>query len=490
MKTLSIFSLAIILFLFSACNEKVDTTNELPEGYSKANIEQVLDMVLGNSTNNDDELVGGMVVDNSNNMFISMNITDASVNRSIIVAKVSSTGSLLWAKLLDSGKEELSPDSGENAETGGTSGSIDIDNDGNIFIVGKGGASNSTFNSLIVAKINGTDGSLIAAKKWRKNWSEIGSAESIGYAIDAEGDFVYIVGFTGENKVPVLCINRQTMDLLYQYELDLTQGTVTRGYAVKADASGNLYIAGLDGSKTFVVKIANANSSAPSLVYSKYIGLPYAARINNLDLDNTGIYFSADIRGANTDFVTFKTDFDGQFLWGVSYKDDGNDRNNTHTVKVAGNYLYVGGRIGLKDLDIKQGDGIVLCVDKSNGNFQWAKVLFSGKEEGICEHRIKGISVLSNGNIAVIGQVYGGNDNTDHFYAEWVENKDLKTTQYSVNLTQANTTFTQITTSNAGLQDIQNFASNNYSITLQNAKDKKANNPPDCDAFINIFKLK
>lgn len=490
MKTISIFTLVFSLFFLNACKEKIDPSNELPEGYSKSNIEQVLDLVLGNSSNNDDELVGGMVVDNSNNIYLSMNITDASVNRSIIFAKVSASGQLMWARLLDSGKEELSPDSGENAETGGTAGSIDIDNDGNIYVVGKGGASSSNFNSLIVVKLNGSDGSLIAAKKWRKNFNEIASSETVGYAIDVEGDYVYVVGFSAENKLPVLCLNRKTMDILFQYELDITVGTVTRGYAVKADGSGNLYVAGLDGSKTFVAKISNANSSAPTLVYSKYISLPYASRINNLDLDNTGVYYSADIRGANTDFVAFKTDFDAQFLWGVSYKDDENDRNNTHTVKVSGNYLYVGGRIGLKDLDIKQGDGIVLCVDKSNGDFKWAKVLFSGKEEGICEHRVKSISILSNGNIVALGQVYGGNDNTDHFYADWVENNDLSTTQYNVNFTQANATFTQITATNAGLQDIENFASNNYAITLQNSKDKKANNPPDCDAFINVFKVK
>lgn len=483
---------AILVLSFSSCKEK-DPNNvkiDLPQGFRSASVNTDFSLTYGGSGNNDDELVSGMVADNSGNMYVTMNVTDAAANKDIIVVKVNADGSLGWAQRYDNnGNNDWSPDSGENAETGGTANSISIDSEGNIYVIGTTTDDNAS-ESAIVLKISSADGTIIWQKMWKEEWptgSPVASQSNQGYGLDAESDYVYVTGVTGTNKVIVVALNKADGSLFYQYTLDIVSGTKDRGYAIKQSPAGDLFIGGVTGSYAYIAKISGANTSTPTLAWVKNAGLSYAARINDIDIDDSGVYMSCDIRGVQTYFEAMMIDFDGNFQWAKTFQASDADRNNTHVVKIDGSSLYVGGRIGESGLDTYYGDGLLLKLDKANGDLNWAKIYYTGNsDEQAAEHRIKGIAI-NGSNILVAGQVYGSNDNVDHFYGEWIKNSALTLQDVTNSLTNiSSATFEQV--DNGEVRDGLGTLSSNTG-TLQNATDKTISSPPDGDAFMMKFSL-
>ncbi|MBN2662321.1 MAG: SBBP repeat-containing protein [Bacteroidales bacterium] len=492
-KIVSLFAIvAILLINFSSCKEKDtdDTDITLPDGFSSSSITTGFSLTYGGSGNNDDELVSGMVADNSGNMYITMNITDAAANKDIIVVKVNADGTLGWAQRYNNnGNNDWSPDSGENSETGGTANSISIDTEGNVYVIGTTTEDNAS-ESTIVLKISHIDGSIIWQKMWKEQWptgTPTASQSNQGYGLDAESDYVYVTGATGTNKVIVVALNKADGTIFYQYTLDIVNGTKDRGYVVKQSPTGDLFIGGVTGSYAYIAKINGGNTSSPTLAWVKNAGLSYAARINGIDIDASGVYLSCDIRGVQTYFEAMKLDFDGNFQWAKTFQGADADRNNTHVVKIDGNFLYVGGRIGESGLDTYYGDGLLLKMDKANGDLNWAKIYYTGNSsEEAAEHRIKGIAI-NGANILVAGQVYGSNDNVDHFLGEWIENSALTLQNVTNSLTNVSSaTFEQV--NNGEVRDGVGEMSADTGI-LQNAKDKTTLSPPDGDAFMMKFNL-
>lgn len=481
-----LFFFLLIVLILCGCQKKIDDV-VIPNGFKISNFEVLGDYTLGNNSNNDDEKAGAIVLDNEGNAVVTMNVVDASAEAHIIVCKVSKNGSLLWSKIL-SCSDVYQPDSGENDETGGTAGSMDIDENGYIYIVGNV-ILPQDFAGILIAKLN-ENGQLVTAKIWKKAFQAIAINEALGYAIDVAGNYVYVVGKNGDNKIPLLCLNKQTMEIVAQHLIEITSGTAKRGYAVKGTEDGTVYIGGVEGSYPILIKINNAHTATPSIEFCNYVSLPYGTRIDCIDIDNTGIYISANVRGVITSLVAFKTDLNCNFKWGISFKNDDNDRNNSHFIKIIDNYVYVGGRIGLKELDIQEGDGCLLKLDKNNGTLLWARMYYTGTiKEQVCEHRLKGIGKTPDGKLIVFGQVYGGNYNYEHFYGGWIENKNLTTTQYNVNFTPKSATISNIPYAN-NLNSLDNFICNNFTITFQSSKDKKTPYPPDLDAALWILKEK
>lgn len=490
MKKLFIISLVFLIGFTFSCKKKDDGTTttdnnsggtlDLPDGYATSSKTNIFDLTYGGSGNNDDELTSGMVSDNSGNSYISMNVTDATANKSIVVVRVNSDGSLGWGKKYDDGSKDWSNDSGENAETGGTAGSISIDSDGNIYAIA---TSDSKGYCILVLKINPSDGSIIWQKRWKPEWPTgypTGSQDAEGYAIDASGDYVYFTGTVGSNETVVGALDKSNGAIVFQYALNVSSSK-SRGYAIKEDGSGNLFVGGVDGSYAYFAKINNANTASPALAWIKHAGLSYGARINGIDIDNSGVYFSCDIRGVDTYFQVMKIDFSGNFLWGKKFPGI-NDRNNTHVVKISGDYLFAGGRIGESGMDL-MGESLLLKLSKDNGAQVWAGMYYTGKmSDESAEHRIKGISVVGS-NIYVAGQVYGGNDNTEKFSGEWVENASLKVSDASASFSDISTsTFTEFQT--GAVEDGTINVSDYSTGILQKSADKKTDNPPDCDTFI------
>jgi len=482
MKNLKFLLLMLISIVLFSCNQG---NTDVPSDFKTDKVNTVYDLVYGGSGNNDDELVSGMVMDNSGNIYFSMNVTTTDANRNIVYVKINSDGSLAWAKVFDEG-EDKSPDSGENGETGGTAGSISIDSDGNIYIVGYSNTSTDG-EGLLVLKVNPADGSLIWQKKWETEWPTgypTASQAASGYAIDAHGDYVYVTGECGLNSVVVLALGKENGDLIFQKSLDIVSGTKDRGYAI-CQSGTNLFVGGVDGSTAWFAKISNATSSSPTLEFVKNAGLSYGARINQILSDGTNLFFSCDIRGVATKFMVMKTDIDGGFLWGKSYPGTNDDRNNTHVIYLQGDNIYVGGRIGVTGLSL-MGEALTLKMSKSDGKLEWTKIYYTGKDsEDAAEQRVKGIAVNGN-DVTIVGQIYPDDGNTQHYYGDFILPKDEPT------LNDESVSISAITS--ATFEDFSGEVRNaggtisDYTAgSLVNSKDKTATNPPDCDAFIIKF---
>lgn len=493
MKKFSWLFISLFILVFASCVKTPDDNDpnlELPDGYTSLTLTQTgYNLVYGGSGNNDDETVSGMVADNQGNIYVSMNITTAQANKDVIIVKTNADGTLGWAKRYDSGQNDWSPDSGENAETGGTANSITIDSEGYVYIIFTTTQQNAS-QSAIVVKIAPTDGSIVWQKMWKPVWptgTPVASQDNQGYGIDASGSYVYFTGATGTNEVIVVALNKTDGSIFFQYTLDIVQGTKDRGYVLKPDAMGSLYIGGVTGSYAYMAKITSANTASPALAWVKNSGLSYGARMNGIDIDETGIYWSCDIRGAQTYFQAMKTDFNGDVIWAKYFPAKNEDRNNTHVVKVSGSSVYVGGRIGLQSLDDYFGDGLLLKLNKTDGALEWSGIYYTGNtDEDMVEHRIKGIAIIGS-DIYIAGQAWGGNANVDHFYGSWIEKDDIAiengSTQPSI---INNTSFEEVI--GGEVRDGEGaFSTNN--ATHQNATDKTTTTPPDCDAFMMKIKI-
>ena len=483
------FLLIAIIFLFS-CNKSEISNSQLPDNFNVSNTSNIYDLVYGAAGSSDDELVSGMVADNSGAIYVSMNVTNAQANENIIVAKINTDGTLAWGQQYDA-TDELSPDAGENRETGGTANSISIDSEGNIYIIGTETIP-KTGEAILIVKINSSTGEIMWQKQWKPEWPAeggygLGNQAAQGYAIDAQGDYVYFTGACGTNQIVVGAINKNDGSLLYQFGLDVVYQTKDRGYAIKQDATGNLFIGGVDGSYGIIAKINNGNTATPTLAWIKNPGLSFGARINGIDLDDSGVYFSCDLRGVETYFQIMKMDFDGNLTWTKIFPGTLNALNNTHSIYVSGDYVYAGGRTGQSGMDAL-GDALLIKVKKNTGDLEWSKIYYTGNaNEESDGQRIKGIAVVGE-NIYVAGQIYPANANSEHYYGEWVENNSINLEDASVFFADiSNATFEVFETGE--VRDGTGTMSDYNQATLQNSKDKVAQNTPDCEAFMIKFKL-
>ncbi len=491
MKKILILLMVLAVIGFSACEKDPDDDGNGngdgvpgPVGFTELDISQSgFDLVYGGAGNNDDELIGGMVADASGNVYVSMNIIGANARRDVILIKVNADGTLGWSKRYDAGKNDWQPDSGENAETGGTAGSISIDSDGFVYLIMTTTQANMSLSSLVM-KVSPV-GSIVWQKMWKEAWptgSPLGWHGNDGYAIDATGDYVYFTGATGTNKVIVCALNKSDGSIFFQAALNVVPGTKDRGYAIKPDNTGNLYVGGVSGSTGFFAKISSANTPEPQLEWVKNAGLSFAARVNCIDVDNTGVYFSCDIRGATTRFQVMKTDFDGNSVWSVSFPGIGNDRNNTHVVKVIGDYVYAGGRIAFSELDDLSGDGLIAKLSKSDGSLVWHGIYHGGKDRTLqSEHRVKGVAVVGN-DLIVAGQVYGSSMNFENFDGKWYKKNEISMQSASVSISNISTSEFELLP-DGEVRDGEGSLINDTG-TLQNSSDKTIDTPPDADAFI------
>ncbi len=486
----NVFYVFLVTLFFTSCekivdDEDIDTNpdTEIPDGFRISTVTTDYHKLYGAPGNNDDELTSGMVADAAGNIYFSLNNT-----KDIMITKLNADGSLAWAKAWDGNYRDRSPDSGENAETGGTANSISIDSDGFIYVSAAiSDVSQNNIHSALILKLDPSNGAIVWQKLWKHEWptaSVLAYMDAQAYGIDASADYVYLTGADGSNRVFVVALDKSNGSLFFQYALDIINGTKDRGYVLKPDALGNLFVGGVTGSYAYLAKITSANTASPIIDWVKKVELGYGSRFNAIDIDTeNNIYLSCDRRGAQTFFSIIKLDGNASLLWGKTFPGKNEDRNNTHVVRALGDAVYAGGRISEAGLDTEFGDGLLLKLDKNNGSLLWSGIYFSGNsDEEKAEHRIKGIAE-SNGKLLVVGQVYSSNYNSSHFYGDWLASEiDLIDFLPLIN-PFAYHSFETITTGE--IRDASgNYMDANSSYVLQNAKDKNDGTPPDGDAFI------
>ncbi|MBM4343408.1 MAG: PQQ-like beta-propeller repeat protein [Deltaproteobacteria bacterium] len=456
-----------------------------------------VDSELAFGTPNKDELAGTLVADASGAQYASANV-DFSTNEGVLVGKIGADGKLAWSKFWNGPNKDRARDPGQNAESGGSMGSLSLDADGNLYAIASiaMNASNNTFNAGM-AKIK-PDGTLAWQNKF--GYGDITKATQSAefYAVDASGSLVYAVGTCGE---PVTVIGGEGLGLMVA--LDPKDGSIKartgvdfsptyndRLYAVRGDGKGNVYAGGIGSAGALLVKFKTADSK-PEVEWAKNVGLGKGGNINGLDVDADGnVYAAFDLRGAFTALALGKFGPDGKLLWSKQFLSGGGDKNNVHFVKLFGGKVWLGGRIFVNGFDGQMGDGLVARL-AGDGALEWSAFHFSGKgPDEIAEHRVKGIAVQGD-KVRVLSQVYTGNMNGVRYNGYWYKGQ--------ATLDKLDATVDDIAAPKAYALDkaavddagkIMQWKDPPLPVPLVPSKDKKDGAPPDSDLMVSTLTVK
>ena len=370
-----------------------------------------------------DEQPGGMVLDASGGVIANSNVNQIidAFTEDIAVTSIDASGALRWAKIWNGQYEDLSPDPGQNGESGGSADSIAIGDDGSIYVAGRTSQtnSNSTFYSLLL-KIDAGDGSIV----WERAWSpdgpvSVASDSSMFYAVHVDGDRVYCTGAAlGESEVSLVVYDTDGA-LVSATAFEVHDGFNDRGYAIDVDA-GTAYIGGNGNGDAILLRVDGADTAAPSLAWATQPGLGTGGNINSVAVDDSGdVYVAYDIRGAQSHFAFGKVGSDGQPVWTKEYAATAGDKNNVHVVRWIDGALYVGGRTGPALLDAQMGDALMIEVNPVDGTEVWAAEYFNGTgPDELSEHRVKGIGVVGD-DVVTASQVYTGTANYERYWGYW-----------------------------------------------------------------------
>ncbi len=383
------------------------------------------DLALGRPEK--DELVGTMVADAAGNRYVSANV-DFSTNEGVLISKVGADGKLVWSKFWNGQYKDRARDPGQNAESGGSAGSLSMDPAGNLYAVASVSQSsaNSAYNAGLT-KIS-ADGTQVWSTLFGYGNVDKASKSTEFYAVDASNPAVYAAGTCGD---PTNAIGGEGLALFVAVDpndgsvkarkgFDFTPTYNDRIYAVRGDGKGSAWIGGVGGSGAYIAKITSTDS-APEIAWIKAVGLGKGGNVNTLDIDETGnLYAGLDIRGAFTALAFGKFGPDGAPLWTKQVISGAGEKNNVHVVRYIGGKLWVGGRIFFTGFDGQMGDGWLGRVS-ADGALEWSTFHFSGKgPDELAEHRVKGIAI-ADGKVLALSQVYTGNMNGVRYAGYWYD---------------------------------------------------------------------
>ncbi len=401
------------------------------EGGSDANFSTptrtVMNKVLGGADL--DEMISGSVTDAQGNTYFSGNDTMIAgadgFNKDIIIGQIKADGSLGWLKVWYGPKHDLSIDPGQNGESGGSSNSITMDDEGNIYVVGVTSKTSGSNYAALIIKLNPADGSIIWEKVWRPEFrsSQIGWQEADAYAVDVKGDYVYVAGSTlGNAAVMFLALNKSDGSVYFNKAFDLTHMENDRAFCLKVDNNGNAYMGGSLGGSAMLMKVNSVNTQDPQLEWVKSVDGGTGTNINSMDIDEEGkIYAALDVRGAATSFTFLKFDTDGSILWGNQNASSG-QKNNVYLVRYLNGSVYAGGRVGIGEIDgvvgydTQFGDGYLIKANKDTGDMDWSLFYYSGKgPDEIAGFFVKGLGFVNN-KLYVIGHMWAKSGNRYNGY--------------------------------------------------------------------------
>lgn len=457
--------------------------------------------VYGGPGNSEDELFGAMVTDAMGNAYLTS--TSELAQDRLNVVQVKADGTLGWSKQFKANFDLKAPDSLQNGQTGGTSGSLAIGPDGSLYLVAQASWSASNNNYYVyVAKMKSTDGSVVWEKAWgRKTKLAIASDSSNPYAIDATGTTVYVTGTTLDAaKVLVLALKADTGAVQFQKELEVVAGSNDKGFAVRYDATSKaLYLGGQrSGNAGLLVKLAAADGTNPTLAWAKSVNLGTGGQVTGLELDAMGnVYAAMRVASGGTGYFIGSVDGTGKLRWSKQYAGNPSDTNDSHVVRLLDGSLWAGGRLGVPNFDSQFGDALLLKLDPATGAEQASAFYYSGKKaEQLGEHRVKGIGV-ANGKLVLGMQVYTATMNGVRYDGYWYKQPGMLvdgmlslTAENGAGLADIATGIVQgpndANGANLGVQ----VAAPPATFKFQPARDKHDGAPPDADMmFVSMPKL-
>jgi hypothetical protein len=396
--------LVLILFsalFFSSC-EKNNEENvpDITDGKVVADFNLNWSKAWGTSSADD---FAGSVIDNTGNMyFVGASNPDGYLG-DIFLVKVNLTDkNVVWAKSFDTGNRDYFPSPSENGHSQGGGGPrcISIDQNGDVYIAG---TIYNGFNNVFIMKVSNS-GSILWQKYWKADNSGLAKGAAKAYSLDVKNEKVFITGSTGagvgteESSVFLLVMNAVNGDIepATKMGIDVSATYNDRGYTVKANASGEVYIAGWEGKNNsgLVIKFSDNGNT---IEWIKRNNIGYASRYVDIDFDLSGnVYLASDLRGVSTYIGIVKINSTGTSVWGQKFQGEANDRNNVSCLRVIDGFLYVGGRGSFANYDVSLfGDGCLLKYSL-DGTLLKQYNYFTSSNDDRCGERIESIHLFNN----------------------------------------------------------------------------------------------
>ncbi len=358
---------------------------------------------------NSSDVLNGLVVDANGNA-ITVGVSKSFVDTyygDLLVSKVSPSGELLWAKSIGTPGLD-SPMRYIDGDHGATSRSIAIDSTGSVYIVARAAWKiNAEPPTQIVVKLS-SNGEMLWSKAWRPHWKNQANGATNASSLTVVGNRVFVAGGGGdagdEAQILVSIFDTNNGNQLDALTIDPTPGSNDRVYSIVANATGtSLYLGGWNG-RTARGQILKLSVIQDKLEFNWAKEIPQETRgstISDLDMDANGnLYAASDVHGTQTYLEIFKLDPNGKILWGQRYNAGvRNDRNNARIVRVIGNSVYLGGRIGYQEntqADYQFGDSVLLKYNL-DGKLEQEMYYFTGTQKEVLamDHNM-GIAAYGN----------------------------------------------------------------------------------------------
>ena len=348
-----------------------------------------------NGAANLDDMAADIFIDNQFNVYVTgTSIANASSDFDLVVLKYKSNGQLIWSKYYNnSGGQPIPKDAGT---------SITGDNNGSIFVTG-GSFGHNTLADYVTLRLNTLNGNIqwvqrydydqfndlastirlsgnnvvvsggsqvsispnryematlvynissgaqMAVKRSSGNATS-GTDEIFDVTTDNNGNF-YLTGSevntsTGTD-IAIYKLN-SNLDILWQQSFD-GHGNTDKGYGIKLDSQGNVYVAGYtetndEGDNYAILKYNNSGSLIWSREFNGQANLDDRAAQLVID-ENDRIYVTGEARNAsNSDYQTVGYTPSGDIFTQVSYDnpEGQDDKASDIAIDLDGNLIVVG----------------------------------------------------------------------------------------------------------------------------------------------------
>jgi hypothetical protein len=252
-------------------------------------------------------------INNSNEIFVASTLTE-NTGVDFGLLKYSSNGTLVWSSSWNGSAN------GVDVPT-----DLDIDNSGNIYLVGGSGTANGTADYAIVKfNVNGT-------YQWYTNY-DYANLHDVASSLDIYSNSIVVTGASASAPTnwdfATLKLNTTNGSVVHTERTVVAGVGLDNAVAVTTDANNNTYITGyveINGNRNIQTLKLNSNFGL-EWVKNFEGGLEDVARAIGVD-DFGNVYIAGTKENPNggKDYITIKYDQNGNEVWNREFGSEGND---------------------------------------------------------------------------------------------------------------------------------------------------------------------